>query len=157
MRGAINPAIRAGTGEVRRGLLRVALWLAVALPAVGLSQNTGTTNPFTPSSPHGFPQQEPAPLGSGDSSNPVESEKRLRLINSDRQKSLVADTNRLLALATELHNEIAKSNSGDLSPEQLRKVAEIEKLAHSVKEKMAMSFRGPALNMESPLFLPPIH
>jgi hypothetical protein len=137
--------------------LRSALWLAMALPVAGLAQNNGTNSPYTGSQQRGFPQQETGPLSAADGSNPIESEKRMRLINADRQKSLVADTNRLLALATELRNEIAQSNTGDLTPEQIRKIAEIEKLAHSVKEKMSMSLRSPALNMESPPFLPSIH
>ncbi|HZP07356.1 MAG TPA: hypothetical protein VFB43_20820 [Terracidiphilus sp.] len=78
--------------------------------------------------------------------NPTEVEKRLRMINAERQKAMVSDTDKLVRLATELNEDIAKSNSGQLSPAQLRKVAEIEKLAHSVRDKMLMSVRGPQLN-----------
>jgi len=140
-----------------RGLRPVqVLCLLVALavvPACGRAQQTGTTNPFP--TPHGFPPQD-GPLGSIDGSNPFGSERRLREINAERQKALVADTNKLLRLATELNAEIAKSNPGALTPEQIRKVAEIEKLAHSVRDKMAMSLRGPMMNIGSPPFLQPI-
>ncbi len=140
--------------------VRLALWLAVALalPACsGVAQQTGSGSPFT-IPPRGFPQQGSATFGSDDPSNPLNSEKRVHMMNVERQKALVADTNRLFALATELNNEIAKSHPGELSPEQLRKVAEIEKLAHSVRDKMVMSVRSPAMNMDTPVpFMPPLH
>lgn len=78
--------------------------------------------------------------------NPIEVAKRLRTINAERQKAMVSDTDKLVKLATELNDDIAKSNSGQLSAAQLRKVAEIEKLAHSVRDKMLMSVRGSQLN-----------
>jgi hypothetical protein len=74
--------------------------------------------------------------------SPAEDEKLLRTLNTDRQKSMVADTNKLLRLVNELNVEIASTNPDSLTPAQLRKVAEIEKLAHSVKDKMSTSVRG---------------
>jgi hypothetical protein len=72
----------------------------------------------------------------------LQDEKRLRALNMARQKSMVSDSDKLLRLATELNSEIAAGNGGALNLEQLRKVAEIEKLAHNVKEKMSTSVRG---------------
>jgi hypothetical protein len=69
-------------------------------------------------------------------------EKRLRDLNAARQKSLVADTDKLLKLARELEDEVSRANSDSFTPAELRKVAEIERLAHSVKEKMSTSVRG---------------
>jgi uncharacterized protein YacL len=63
-------------------------------------------------------------------------------MNADRHKSLVADTDKLLKLARQLDAEIATNHSNDLTPEELRKVAAIEKLAHSVRQKMALSYGG---------------
>jgi hypothetical protein len=74
--------------------------------------------------------------------DPLWQEKQLRLLNAERQRALVAETNRLLKLAQQLDAEIASTNPDSLTPEQLRKIAEIEKLAHSVKEKMSTSVRG---------------
>ena|GEM_PF-1450895 len=68
--------------------------------------------------------------------------KRLRALNADRQKSMVSDTDRLVKLARQLDAEIASNPSDELTPEELHKVAEIEKLAHNVKAKMAQSFDG---------------
>jgi hypothetical protein len=56
--------------------------------------------------------------------------------NADRQKHLVSDTERLVALANELKLEVARSGSETLTPEMQHKIAEIEKLARSVKDKM---------------------
>jgi hypothetical protein len=56
--------------------------------------------------------------------------------NSERQKKLVADTDKLLALATDLKMQVNKTNKDILSLDVIKKADEIEKLAHSVKERM---------------------
>ena len=59
-----------------------------------------------------------------------------KMRNLDRQKQLVADTERLLNLANELKADVDKSNKDTLSLDVIKKADEIEKLAHNVKEKM---------------------
>jgi hypothetical protein len=78
--------------------------------------------------------------GMGDT-DPVAEERRLKALNAERHKSLVSDTNRLLELARELDEEVKRTNPSSLDQAQLTKVAEIEKLAHKVKEKMSTSVR----------------
>ena len=56
--------------------------------------------------------------------------------NLERQAALRADTDKLVKLAVELKAYVDKSNENVLSVEVLRKAEEIEKLAHSVKDKM---------------------
>jgi erythromycin esterase-like protein len=56
--------------------------------------------------------------------------------NKQRQQQLVADTVKLLDLATQLKDDVDKSNKDTLSLEVVRKAEEIEKLAKTVKEKM---------------------
>jgi nitric oxide reductase activation protein len=56
--------------------------------------------------------------------------------NEDRQKQIKRDTEKLLLLATELKEYVDKSNENVLSMDVVRKADEIEKYAHSVKEKM---------------------
>lgn len=68
-----------------------------------------------------------------------DNERRFDQLNADRRKSMVADVNKLLKLADELNAEVAETPSGGLTPTQLRKVAQIEKLARSVKERMKVS------------------
>jgi hypothetical protein len=54
----------------------------------------------------------------------------------DRQKQIVSDTQKLVALANELQADVQKSNKDTLSLDVIRKADEIEKLAKSVREKM---------------------
>ena len=56
--------------------------------------------------------------------------------NLQRQAALKADTDKLLKLAVELKNSVDKSTENVLSLDVLKKAEEIEKLAHSVKDKM---------------------
>ncbi len=54
----------------------------------------------------------------------------------DRRKRMLADTDKLLALSTELKADIEKATKNELSMEVIRKAAEIEKLAHDVQQRM---------------------
>ena len=56
--------------------------------------------------------------------------------NLERQAALKPDTDKLFKLAAELKGYVDKSNENVLSLEVLKKAEEIEKLAHSVKDKM---------------------
>ena len=63
-------------------------------------------------------------------------EEQAKMRNEDRQKRLVEDTTKLLELANELKAAVDKSDKNTLSLDVVRKADEIEKLAHSVKERM---------------------
>ena len=109
------------------------LALLLGLPA---GAQTHSSSPSLPTLPSG------APVGSREdydipSRDRLEEERRLRALNIERQKRVVSDANKLLKLTTELNAEIARANSGSLTPAQLRKLAQIEKLAHGVSEKMS--------------------
>jgi hypothetical protein len=56
--------------------------------------------------------------------------------NQERQLHLKTDTDKLFKLVTELKEQVDKSNENILSLDVVKKADEIEKLAHSVKEKM---------------------
>jgi hypothetical protein len=56
--------------------------------------------------------------------------------NDQRQKELEADTKKLLELAQNLEADVSKSNKNELSLEVIKRAEQIEKLAHSVREKM---------------------
>ncbi len=56
--------------------------------------------------------------------------------NKERQEQLKRDTDTLLKLATELKEYVDKTNENVLSLDVIKKAEQIEKLAHSVKEKM---------------------
>ena len=59
--------------------------------------------------------------------------------NLERHAALKSDTDKLFKLAEELKDSVDKSSASVLSVEVVKKAEEIEKLAHSVKDKM----RGP--------------
>lgn len=77
------------------------------------------------------------PAGPLDEQDPVFIARRNKALNIQRQRSMVSDADRLVQLARELNDEISKNGSAALTPVQLRKIADIEKLAHNVKEKMS--------------------
>jgi hypothetical protein len=56
--------------------------------------------------------------------------------NQSREAAIKADTDKLLKLAVELKDYVDKSNENVLSLDVVKKADEIEKLAHSVKDKM---------------------
>jgi hypothetical protein len=131
---------------------RELLFLALLLAMPSVAQNGSP-----PVSKNGMQQ----PLGRQSSADdnippadPLWQEKQLRLLNAERQRALVADTNKLLKLAHELDAEISSANPDSLTPDQLHKIAEIEKLARSVKEKMSTPVRGaPVFQIEPPPML----
>lgn len=56
--------------------------------------------------------------------------------NEQRQAQLKRDTDKLFQLATDLKEAVDKSNENVLALDVVKKADEIEKLAHSVREKM---------------------
>jgi hypothetical protein len=56
--------------------------------------------------------------------------------NVQRQQQIVKDTDRLMELAQQLKEEVAKGNKSTLSTSVAKKAEEIERLAKSVKDKM---------------------
>ncbi len=71
--------------------------------------------------------------------NTWEAQQRLEMAkkeNIKRQQELKKDTDKLLELATELKQDVDKTNENTLSVDVIKKAEEIEKLAHSVKDKM---------------------
>jgi hypothetical protein len=63
-------------------------------------------------------------------------QQREKLQVDDRQKHLLADTARLVQLSNELKDEVDKSGKYVTSVAAIRKAEEIEKLAHSVRDRM---------------------
>jgi len=127
-----------------RAVLAVALLAMLGAGAVAHAQmppGTGTGNNGGQGSMGrggGFGRPSMSPLSNGDDTyDPVMAERRMRALNAERQKQMVADANKLLKLARELNDEVASANQSAFSPDQLRKIAEIEKLAKNVRERMS--------------------
>lgn len=125
----------------------------MTLAAPGRGQVQGSSNTGTPMS-----QRVPSMRDLDDPrySNPASAifaEKRLQALNIAQHQAVVNDTDKLVKLVTELNQQINSSNSRTLTPQQLQMVAEIEKLAHSVRDKMRMTVR--TVEMKEVLPLPP--
>jgi hypothetical protein len=108
----------------------VLLFLLLGMrPVVGLAQNPPSPvpqlpNPAAPNTPSDNPARDR-----------MERE-MAKKANQERQAQLKRDSDRLLKLATELKESVDKTNQNTLSIDVIKKAEEIEKLAHSVKEKM---------------------
>ena len=106
--------------------LLLAFVLAAVMPSV--SQNPPLRLPDVPR--HG-PSDEPR----------LRMEREMaKKANLERQADLKRDTDKLLKLANELKEYVDKTNEGTLSVDVVKKAEEIEKLAHSVKDKMKGSY-----------------
>jgi hypothetical protein len=94
----------------------------------------------SPSSFDQDPAQGPRvhdPLGAAEDPDRQAREKEMaKKANQERQVQLRRDTERLYQLSTELKQYVDKSSENTLSLDVIKKADEIEKLAHSVKEKM---------------------
>lgn len=125
-----------------------ALWIFLAilgLSALALCQSTQPENPVPQADePLGVPiaQRHPQVIPPPQTPN-AEDEAKIKMerdmakkANEERHAALKRDTDKLLQLSTELKQYVDKSNQNLLSMEVVKKAEEIEKLAHSVKEKM---------------------
>lgn len=122
------------TVDSRIRLFLVVLLLLVLTSGKGpLAQAEAMQEPSRPSLP-----QVPDVVGRNepnDETSRVEREARKKA-NKERQAKLKRDTDQLLKLSTELKEYVDKTSENILSLDVIKKAAEIEKLAHSVKEKM---------------------
>jgi hypothetical protein len=133
-----NSGYKAIWGCGMRRLRATVVGAALFIGTSGIFSYGQMSQPFPPRQ-----QQSPArpgvelpPIGPVDPISPQLQEQQERSRNSDRQKRLVADTDKLLTLATQLKQDVDKSNKDVLSVDVVKKADEIEKLAHSVKERM---------------------
>jgi hypothetical protein len=128
--------LRWGIG-VCAALLLAGSWAAVSgagLPTISAAQMQQQPQQQPPS------MQVPPSFGQpAEPTDPMERQRQAKMEkarNADRQKHLVQDTDKLLALAKELKEEVDKSNEDTLSVDVVKKAGEIEKLAKNVKDRM---------------------
>jgi hypothetical protein len=151
--------MREGVNAVKSGRLR--RWTPSLFWVLGLAMGfiivPGLTVRSQSGPPHDIinrPTPMPTDPSSSDNYDPTMMERRLNALNRERQKEMISDTNKLLKLAMELNDEIAANNTGSLTWDQLHKMAEIEKLARNVKEKMADGVGQIGPTPEAPITLP---
>jgi hypothetical protein len=95
----------------------------------GMGQQQGIPDPKDPFGQKSGKNKDDSPLGNNDA-------KMANARNDERQKRLVSDSDKLLELATQLHNDVAKTDQHILSVDVVKRAEEIEKLARSVKDRM---------------------
>jgi DNA topoisomerase VI subunit B len=131
---------------VRRmlGWTGIAVWSCIAI-GVGAQQvpdpSAGSFGPGRNS--QGFPalpeSANPHPDSNRlleDSLHRMDNLKRISELNELRQKEMTSDTAKLVELANQLKAEMDKGGKGIPNMEEVRRVEEIEKLAHGVQSKM---------------------
>jgi hypothetical protein len=158
-------------GELRDGSLRglrLAVWMMALALGSGLAAMGGAQSQQGPGPNSGqggvqgqgsmrgtFNHPDINPFSAESDVDPMMVEKRIRALNAERQKEMVTDTNKLLKLAKELNDEVASTDREAFTPEQLRKIAEIEKLARTVRERMtAGQGAGPVMITQPPMVFP---
>jgi hypothetical protein len=62
--------------------------------------------------------------------------RQANLLRVQRQKQLISDSDKLLKLATDLKQQIDNTPAETLPADSVKKAAEIEKLAHSLRQKL---------------------
>ncbi len=114
--------------------------LRIGVALAGLTMGLGIAHGQIVNSPHTLPNDLSTLSDASNSREPkVSPEIREHLEqarNDDRQKRLLADTNKLLALATSLKDDVDKTDKHILSVDVIRRSEEIEKLARSIRERM---------------------
>jgi len=114
--------------------LKIAACLALAVLALPTADaQTRSAQIGDRSEPH-ISSLDAPPVGDGTLNMQT---RRIKALNIERQKALVSDTDDLLKLTKQLNEEVARDRSTSLTPEQVRMLAKIEKLAKSVREKMS--------------------
>lgn len=125
----------------KQGLwLSIASCASLALVLTSLAQNGQAPAPHTDTVVLPTPTNQPANAnaqmamrGSGGNEGNYEG------ASAQRHKEIVDESTELLALAVALKTDVDKTNKDLLSLTVIRKASEIEKLAHTVKEKMKLS------------------
>ena len=138
--GQTHPSAVRPLGRALMGMV-----LLLVLPA--LAQSQAITDPIQSPSRIGH-HNSPADITMA-GQQALQQHKLLALLNAERQKSMVSDATKLLRLAKELNSELTSGDSALSPSQQAHKAAEIEKLAHNVREKMSFAV-GMTLGTDSP-------
>jgi hypothetical protein len=139
-----NEGMRRSFAKLRWGVGAVAalLLVGVLVAVLGTGLPTNAAAQMQQQQQQQIPPMQPSTgvfgeqPNSNDPMDRVRQEKMEKARNTDRQKQLVQDTDKLLELAKQLKEEVNKSNKDMLSVDVVKKAAEIEKLAKSVKDRM---------------------
>ena len=126
------------THRLREVTVQTQFWLFTAVLLVGLLSPRALVAQISSQ----FPQTNPNTSSQGPQDEELKKWKKdaVKKANQKRQAEIQKDTEKLLKLATELQDYVGKTDENVLSLNVVKKAEEIEKLAHSVKEKMKVSY-----------------
>ena len=122
-------------------LLLTSLLFALTAQAAH-AQNSTANNPIA--DPAQIRMRFPDGTASIDTQGATSDMHRMRLLNVARQKAMVSDADKLLALARELNAGIGLDGTALSVGQRVKMAADIEKLARSIKEKMGYVAGGPS-------------
>lgn len=120
--------------ETRRAVVYLSLCVSfglLSLAPAGIGQSAGA-NQGGPDYIHAPAGLDPMPQHSGPGGTTTMDQMR----QAERHRRVVADTARLQQLSNELKAEVDQAPADQLSLDVMRKAAEIEKLAHDLKNWM---------------------
>lgn len=149
VKSTVLEARLAGARHVRRSW-KIHGGRACACLAVMAALNGTAQSPNTPLPPGGALRQDRADIAgsinwtpdANDQMRMSEQQAKQRnfaAANAERKRQIADDSARLLKLATDLKAEVDKTTKDTLSLNVIRKADEMERLAHSVKEKMKLA------------------
>jgi hypothetical protein len=118
--------------RLKLALLQLLLIVLISSVPVLAQDSTSPVPPTRVQRPDDLPNEDPVVREHREKLEKVMEKKA----NQERQAQLKQDTEKLLQLSTELKQYVEKTNENVLSVNVIKKAEEIEKLAHSVKEKM---------------------
>ena len=133
-----SPATAGHRRTIFRTAVMACLGLLLALPASRFLQSQNPNQPIPGPEASRFPDAN-AQMSMHDQQN---KKANIEAANIERKKQISDDSAKLLKLATDLKAEVDKTSKDTLSLGVIRKAEEIEKLAHSVKEKMKLTMGG---------------
>lgn len=122
-----------------RAMWFVLFWLATLSVYAQKPPSNPNPTPPPPPPPPIFPNSKAPDYGPPPERTPTFEDKQYRRYLAYRLKSMTVDTAKLLKLAQEINKKVESSGPGSLSRQDLRKLQEIEKLAHGVKWKMELA------------------
>lgn len=140
----LKPASRFGSWALRLVFLAAVIATPIMAGVSQVQENGGLPQPVR--DPSGLPPLSPLIDRHPDRNRILEdamkmqdNQKRFTKLNVQRQKEMTSDTEKLVALANQVKAEMDKSSRDALSMESVRQVEQIEKLAHTVRDKMRAS------------------
>jgi hypothetical protein len=125
-------------------LLRIRVWAVIgmlggallAAPALSRAQVQFPTPGTTPADPQGVFSRDHQATGEEPFGTHEIQQRQLKRLRQEHQQELIADTDRLVKLATVLKEEVDKGNETTEPTDVLKQTDEISKLAKKVSERI---------------------